>query len=96
MDAQEQSRLTMDAEPHLTGAAPTDGAGVIANAFYTSEYNGVYELIGIGALDLEEGGHIPGCRLAATTSGELNEARDNAILISHPLAEHAGDAANER
>jgi homoserine acetyltransferase len=85
MDAREQGRLTMDADPHLTGAAPTDGAGVLANAFYT-----------VGALDLEEGGHIPGCRLAASTSGELNEARDNAILTSHPLAEHAGDAANER
>jgi homoserine acetyltransferase len=96
MDAQEQGRLTMDADPRLTGAAPTDGAGVIANAFYTSEYHRVYELISIGALDLEHGGHIPDCRLAATTSGELNEARHNAILISHPLAEHARDAANER
>ena len=54
---------------------------MIANAFYTSEYHGVCELISIGALDLEEGGHVPDRRLAVTTSGELDEARDNAILI---------------
>jgi hypothetical protein len=84
MDAQEQGRLTIDANQEGRAAsfsasptdalravaeelAPTDGAGVIANAFYTSEYHGGYELISIGALDLEEGGHIPDCRLAVTT-----------------------------
>ncbi len=36
----------------------------------------------VGRLDLEEGGAIPDCRLAVTTWGRLNEARDNAILIT--------------
>jgi hypothetical protein len=35
---------------------------------------------------LEACGHIPDCRLAETTSGELNEAPDNAILMSHPMS----------
>jgi len=54
---------------------------VIDNPFYTPEFHGEYDVIGIGALDLEEGGNIPDCRLAVATFGELNEARDNAIMI---------------
>jgi homoserine O-acetyltransferase/O-succinyltransferase len=55
---------------------------VISNPFYTPEYHGEYELVSIGRLDLEEGGSIPDCHLAITTWGELNEAKDNAILIT--------------
>jgi homoserine O-acetyltransferase/O-succinyltransferase len=55
---------------------------VISNPFYTPEYHGEYELVSIGRLDLEEGGSIPDCLLAITTWGELNEAKDNAILIT--------------
>ena len=54
---------------------------MIENAFYTPEFHGEYDVISIGALDLEEGGRIADCRLAVATFGELNEARDNAILI---------------
>jgi homoserine O-acetyltransferase/O-succinyltransferase len=54
----------------------------IENSFYTHEFQGDYELISIGPLDLEEGGSIPDCVLAVTTWGELNEAKDNAILIT--------------
>jgi homoserine acetyltransferase len=36
----------------------------------------------IGRLDLDEGGSIPDRWLAATRWGELNEARDNAILVT--------------
>ena len=54
---------------------------MIDNPFYTPEFHGEYDVIGIGALDLEEGGNIPDCRLAVATFGELNEARDNAIMI---------------
>ena len=53
---------------------------MIDNPFYTPEFHGEYDVIGIGALDLEEGGRIPDCRLAVATFGELNEARDNAIM----------------
>lgn len=55
---------------------------MIENSFYTPEYQGDYELISIGRLELEEGGHIPDCQLAVTTFGQLNAARDNAILIT--------------
>ena len=54
----------------------------IDNPFYSHEHHGEYDLISIGRLDLEEGGSIPDCHLAVTTWGELNEARDNAILIT--------------
>lgn len=54
----------------------------IENPFYSHEFHGDYELISIGRLDLEDGGAIPDCRLAVTTFGELNAARDNAILIT--------------
>jgi len=55
---------------------------MIENPFYTHEFHGDYDLVSIGHLDLEEGGSIPDCHLALTTWGELNEARDNAILIT--------------
>ena len=55
---------------------------MIENPYYGSEFHGDYEVVSIGRLDLEEGGSIPDCRLAFTTWGELNEARDNAILIT--------------
>ena len=38
-------------------------------------------LIGIGSLELEEGGTIPDCQLAVATHGTLNAAKDNAILV---------------
>lgn len=55
---------------------------MIDNPYYTHEHHGEYELVSIGRLELEEGGAIPDCRLAVTTWGELNAARDNAILIT--------------
>jgi homoserine O-acetyltransferase len=59
------------------------GTGVsVENPYYSHEFHGDYEVVSIGRLDLEEGGSIPDCRLAVTTWGELNEARDNAILIT--------------
>lgn len=55
---------------------------MIENPFYSHEFHGDYELISIGSLDLEEGGSIPDCQLAVATFGELNAAKDNAILIT--------------
>ncbi len=55
---------------------------MIENPFYTHEFHGDYDLVGVGRLDLEEGGSIPDCRLAVATFGTLNEARDNAILVT--------------
>jgi homoserine O-acetyltransferase len=53
---------------------------MIENPFYSHEFHGDYDLVSIGRLDLEEGGCIPDCQLAVTTWGELNTAKDNAIL----------------
>lgn len=54
---------------------------MIANSFYTHEFHGDYDMVGIGRLDLEDGGSIPDCQLAVATFGELNDDRTNAILI---------------
>src|SRR5215217_3508541 len=54
---------------------------VTTKAFYSHEHHGEYDLVSIGRLDLEEGGTIPDCQLTVTTRGELNEAKNNAILI---------------
>lgn len=39
----------------------------------------------LGPMDFECGGHLPHVRVAYETWGELNEARDNAVLILHAL-----------
>ncbi|HMN70609.1 MAG TPA: alpha/beta fold hydrolase [Rhodoblastus sp.] len=52
-----------------------------ANPYYSQENHGPYDLIDIGALDLEEGGSLPGVQLAVATHGALNAAKDNAILV---------------
>ena len=51
------------------------------NLYYGQEGHGPYELIGIGNLELEEGGNVPDCQLAVATHGTLNAAKDNAILL---------------
>ncbi len=55
---------------------------MIENSYYSHEFHGEYELISVGKLDLEEGGSIPDCQLAVATFGELNAAKDNAILTT--------------
>ena len=52
-----------------------------ANAYYTAENHGPFELHALGDLELEEGGVIADCQLAYTTFGELSAAKDNAILM---------------
>lgn len=52
-----------------------------ANTYYTQELHGAFQTHDIGDLVLEEGGTLPGCRLAYSTFGTLNGARDNAILV---------------
>jgi homoserine O-acetyltransferase/O-succinyltransferase len=54
---------------------------MIENSYYSQEAHGPYELHDIGNLELEEGGTIRGCKLAYATFGELNRAKDNAILV---------------
>lgn len=55
---------------------------MISNDYYTHEHHGDYEITSVGRLELEEGGVIEDCQLAVATFGELNEARDNAILVT--------------
>lgn len=51
------------------------------NSFYTQENLGPYELYNLGDFKLEDGGTIPDCQLAFNTFGELNDAKDNVIVI---------------
>ena len=55
---------------------------MIANAYYSQEVHGPFQLHDIGNLELEEGGTIRGCKLAYATFGTLNARKDNAILIT--------------
>lgn len=54
---------------------------MLQNDFYTPEVQGAYQLYGLGDFALEEGATIPDLQLAYATCGELNAAKDNAILI---------------
>ena len=49
--------------------------------YYSQKLHGPYQLHDIGNLELEEGGTLRGCQLAVATFGQLNAAKDNAILI---------------
>jgi homoserine O-acetyltransferase len=55
---------------------------VINNPFYSQDVHGPFELYELGDFALEEGGTIRGCKLAYSTFGSLNAAKDNAILIT--------------
>ncbi|NWJ74594.1 alpha/beta fold hydrolase [Pseudonocardia sp. ICBG1122] len=55
---------------------------MIDNPYYSHEFHGDYDLISVGEFALEEGGVIPDLQLAVATFGTLNEARDNAILVT--------------
>lgn len=54
----------------------------VENRYYTREFHGDYDEVSIGRLDLEDGGSIPDCRLAVATWGELNAAKENAVLVT--------------
>jgi homoserine O-acetyltransferase len=53
----------------------------LQNPFYTAEMQGPFVTVPLGRFELEEGGVIPELELAVATYGELNEAKDNVILI---------------
>ncbi len=56
-------------------------SNLIINEYYSQENLGPYKIYNIGDFELEEGGKIPECKLAYVTYGELNESKDNAILV---------------
>ena len=53
------------------------------NDFYSQENHGPYELFELGDFKLDNGITIPACKLAFTTAGQLNSAKDNAVLLPH-------------
>ena len=55
---------------------------MIENPYYSRELHGPYELFDLGDFVLEEGYTLRGCKLAYRTFGELNAAKDNAILVT--------------
>ncbi len=55
---------------------------MLENPYYTHDVQGPYELFDIGDFVLEEGITLRGCKLAYATFGELNAAKDNAILVT--------------
>lgn len=54
---------------------------MIINDFYSQENVGPYEIYNLGDFKLEDGGIIPNLKLAYTTHGKLNSAKDNVIII---------------
>ncbi|MEI3614242.1 alpha/beta fold hydrolase [Pseudogracilibacillus sp. SO30301A] len=54
---------------------------MIENPFYSYENHGPFEFYSLGDFKLEDGGVIPNCKLAFNTFGELNETKDNVIVI---------------
>lgn len=55
---------------------------MIENVFYSPEFHGDYEMFDLGDFVLEEGVTLRGAQLAYKTFGTLNEAKDNAILVT--------------
>lgn len=57
----------------------------VSGAWRPTDPPGHRKFVELGAMRLEAGGSLPAVRLAYETWGELNEARDNTILICHAL-----------
>ena len=55
---------------------------VVDNPYYTADVQGPYELADLGDLVLEEGATLRSCQIAYQTLGRLNEAKDNAVLVT--------------
>lgn len=56
---------------------------MIQNDYYSQETQGPYAFFEIENFELEFGGSLPNCRIAYSTHGQLNEAKDNMILFPH-------------
>jgi homoserine O-acetyltransferase/O-succinyltransferase len=67
---------------HPEDSSAEEGLRVIENPYYSPEMQGPYELFSLGDFVFEEGDTLWDCKLAYATFGELNEAKDNAILIT--------------
>ena len=54
---------------------------MLDNEFYSEKNHQPYASYQLGDFELERGGVLPDCKLAYATLGELNKAKDNAILF---------------
>ncbi len=50
--------------------------------YYSRDVHGPFELADLGDLVLEDGATLRGCQLAYQTLGQLNAAKDNAVLVT--------------
>jgi len=51
--------------------------------YYTEAVHGPHEYLDLGSFALDSGHTLPAARLAYKTFGELNAAKDNAVLLPH-------------
>ncbi len=73
-------------EPTHRARARVEASDIPATGAWRPEHGaGRRQFADIGALHLEAGGRLPHVTLAYQTWGELNAARDNAILVCHAL-----------
>jgi homoserine O-acetyltransferase/O-succinyltransferase len=77
-----ESRRSGGWRPEDSSAEAGEGLRVIDNPYYSPKMQGPYELFSLGDFVVEEGDTLRDCKLAYATFGELNEAKDNAILIT--------------
>ncbi|MGL5858484.1 MAG: homoserine O-acetyltransferase MetX [Angustibacter sp.] len=63
----------------------TPGSSRVAGAWRTGDPVGRRQFTGVGTLPLEARGALPDVTVAYETWGQLNAARDNAILVEHAL-----------
>jgi homoserine O-acetyltransferase/O-succinyltransferase len=61
-----------------------------ASDYYTEELHGPQEYLDLGGFALSSGRTLPSARLAYRTFGELNAAKDNAILLAHMYSGTSG------
>ena len=77
----------MTNDSHEPADAPSPGASQvrqgIENEYYTEDVHGPLEYFEMDAFELEDGVTLRGCEIAYATFGELNDAKDNAVLFPH-------------
>lgn len=76
----EPSSFITDAQARsLLGKPPASGA------WREGDPDGGRKFVGLGAFTFENGGSLPYARIAYESWGQLNAARDNAVLVLHAL-----------
>ena len=85
----------MAEEEHTPADVPSPGASQIRsgieNDYYSKEIHGPFEHFSMEAFELEEGETLRNCEIAYTTFGELNDAKDSAVLFPHMYSETSKD-----